>query len=77
MLSEKQIETLETLSTLRKQIELLDSHKTMEMIKPKQYNQALAIIAAKVEAIEKEYGLEPYIFSEEDLIFKNYDSLFK
>lgn len=64
MLNDSQKEKLEQLSILRKEVELLESHKkvfadTQELvhITPKQYEEAGKHIEEKVAEIEKEYGI--------------------
>ena len=64
MLNDRQKETLEQLSILRKEVELLESHKkvfadTHELvhITPKQYEESGKRIEEKVAEIEKEYGI--------------------
>ena len=70
MISEKQSETLEMIANLRKQVELLDSHRNVGLITAKQYAESLAHIVEKVESIEKEYGIEPPKYSAFDALFK-------
>ena len=67
ILSEKQREYQAQLDTLRKQIDLLDSHKTVGLITNKQYNKSLGVIVAKVEELEKEFGIIPPQLEQSDL----------
>lgn len=70
ILSESKAETLKTLENLRRQVDLLDSHKTVGLISDKQYAQSLAHIVKKIEDIEDEYGVEhPREWTAFDLLF--------
>lgn len=70
MLSEKKLELLETIANLRKQVDLLDSHKTVGLINNKQYDESLKHIMEKIEKIEEENGIEPpKDFTAFDLLF--------
>lgn len=57
MLSEKQLEIIEYLDSLKKQIELLDSHKVIKLINDKQYQESLETITHKLDRIEVELGI--------------------
>lgn len=59
ILSEKEKETIDLLENLKKQVNLLDSHKTVGLITDKQYAESLEQIIKKVEKIEEELGIEP------------------
>lgn len=71
MLSEHDNETVDKLNSLRTQIELLDSHRTVGLITNKQYAESLETIVNKVETIENEYGLEPYYMSANNILHGN------
>ena len=70
-MSAKQIELQKKLDDMRHQVQLLDSHKTVGLINDKQYNDSLGRIVEQIEEIEEEYGLAPYIFTADDLLFGN------
>ena len=64
MLNEKQKSELEKLSTLRKEVELLESHKMIYgedkefgLLSKKQYEESGKRIEQKVAELEKEYGI--------------------
>lgn len=81
-LTEKKMETLDTIANLRKQIDLLDSHKTVGLINNKQYAESLNNIVKKIEQLEEENGIEPPKgFTAFDLLFgdsiSKYDEMMK
>ena len=64
MLNETQKKTLERLETLKKEVDLLESHKLIfndneefVHITPKQYNESAHRILSELEEIEHEYGI--------------------
>ncbi len=71
MLSEHDNDTINKCNSLRTQIELLESHKTVGLITNKQYAESLDQIVEKVEEIEKEYGLEPIYMSANNILHGN------
>lgn len=75
ILSEKQLEWQERFDSLRKRIDLLDSHKTVELISPKQYNESMRTIVQEIEDLEKENGIEDNGVSVNDNLMKISDML--
>lgn len=70
LLSEKKMKTIDTIAKLRKQVELLDSHKKVGLINNKQYTESLDRIVKYIEMIEQEYDIEPpKDFTAFDLLF--------
>ena len=59
ILSEKQKKALNVIESLRKRIDLLDSHKVVGFINDKQYAESLKSISEEIDRLEKEFGLEP------------------
>ena len=57
MQSVNQQKTLDKLASLRKQVELLESHKTVDFVTPKQYNESANRILMQLEELETEYGI--------------------
>ena len=57
MQSVNQQKTLDKLASLRKQVELLESHKTVDFVTPKQYNESANRILNQLEELETEYGI--------------------
>lgn len=52
------IDDYNLLQSLKKQIDFLDSHKTLELINEKQYNEALAEIVSHLAALEKKHNVD-------------------
>ena len=69
MLSDRQIELQKIISTLRKQVELLDSHLLTGLITEKQHKESLYYIAKKVDELEKELGVMEHTYNAFDLMF--------
>lgn len=57
MLNESQAKTIEELENLKKQVELLESHRTVDFVTPKQYNDSARRIMGQLEEIERQYGI--------------------
>ena len=57
MLNESQAKTIEELENLKKQVELLESHRTVDFVTPKQYNDSARRIMVQLEEIEHQFGI--------------------
>ena len=57
MLNESQTKMLEELKSLRQQVELLESHKNVSFVTPKQYYETSRRILNRLEEIEHEFGI--------------------
>lgn len=59
MLSERQKEIQSTIESLRKRVDLLDSHKVVGYINDKQYAESLESISHEIDKLEEELGIKP------------------
>lgn len=75
ILSEKQLEWQEKFDSLRKRIDLLDSHKTVNLINSKQYDESMRAIVQEIEELEKENGIEDNNVSVNENLMKISDIL--
>ena len=57
MQSVNQQKTLDKLASLRKQVELLESHRTVDFVTPKQYSESANRILMQLEELEAECGI--------------------
>lgn len=69
-LSDKQLELQATLNAIRKQIELLDSHRVVGLINEKQYKESLFYITQQLDQIEQNLGMEPHEYNASDIIYR-------
>ena len=80
ILSERQREIKETIDNLKRQIELLDSHKLVGLINDKQYKESMYYISKKVDELEEELGVNKHSYNAFDLMFgksiEQYNKLF-
>ena len=58
MNTQRKHEILNELDTMRKQVELLDSYKTLEMANDKQYAQSLIVFQNRLSELERESGVD-------------------
>ena len=58
IINERYYEILKELELIRRQVELLESHKTVQMIDKAKYEESGMTLVKRVEAIERELGLE-------------------
>ena len=72
MQSVNQQKTLDKLASLRKQVELLESHKTVDFVTPKQYNESANRILRQLEELEAENGI-----IEGNTLNREFDQAFK
>ena len=72
MQSVNQQKTLDKLASLRKQVELLESHRTVDFVTPKQYNESANRILRQLEELEAENGI-----FEDNTLNREFDQAFK
>ena len=72
MQSVNQQKTLDKLASLRKQVELLESHRTVDFVTPKQYNESANRILRQLEELEAENGI-----FEDNTLNREFDQSFK
>lgn len=69
-LSDRQMELQNILNDLKKQVELLDSHKMVGLINDKQYKESMFHIAVTLDKLEQEIGIPQHRYSALDIMYK-------
>ena len=77
MNTQRKHEILNELETLRKQVDFLESHRTLGMITDEQYLETGLTIMRRVGELEEECGINKPIFSSKVVLYEDDAELFQ
>ena len=76
MNTQRKHEILNELDTMRKRVELLESHKTVGMISDEQYLETGIQLANRVKELEEECGIDEPRFDPKGLLYDDQAEIF-
>ena len=76
MNTQRKHEILNELDTMRKRVELLESHKTVGMISDEQYTETGLMLQNRLTELESECGIDRPIFHAKGLMYEDEAILF-
>ena len=77
MNTQRKHEILNEIDTLRKRVELLESHKTVGMITDDQYIETGLSLLNRVRELEEECGINTPIFTSQGVLYEDQAELFE
>lgn len=77
MNTQRKHEILNELDTLRRRVELLESHKTVEMISDEQYQETGLTIQRRVSELEEECGINEPIYTSKGILYEDEAEVFE
>jgi len=77
MITQRKHEILNELDTMRKRVELLESHKTVGMISEDQYNETGITLQNRLKELEEECGINTPIFTSKGVMYEDEAVLFE
>ena len=76
MNTQRKHEILNELETLRKQVEFLESHRTLNMISEEQYLETGLNLQQRVAELEAECGINDPIFTSQGVLYEDQAEIF-
>ena len=76
MNTQRKHEILNELETLRKQVEFLESHRTLNMITEEQYLETGLNLQQRVAELENECGINEPIFTSQGVLYEDQAEIF-
>lgn len=76
MNTQRKHEILNELDTIRKRVELLESHRTVGMISEDQYQETGLTIQRRVGELEEECGIDTPLFTSKGVLYEDQAEIF-